>query len=84
VYVSIVYPAARETGMDTQTPTARGQKVGASYFDVVIVGAGIAGGALATALARSGVSVLLLEKTRLHHDRVRGESMVPWGVKRGH
>jgi len=66
--------------MDTQTPAARGQKVDASNFDVVIVGAGIAGGALATALARSGVSVLLLEKTRLHHDRVRGESMVPWGV----
>ena len=48
--------------------------------DVVIVGAGIAGSALALGLARRGFSVLLLEKTREHHDRVRGESMVPWGV----
>jgi menaquinone-9 beta-reductase len=48
--------------------------------EVVIVGAGVAGGALATALARQGVSVLLLEKSRLHQDRVRGEFMVPWGV----
>jgi menaquinone-9 beta-reductase len=66
--------------MDTQTSAARGQNVGASSMGVVIVGAGVAGGALATALARSGVSVLLLEKTRFHSDRVRGESMVPWGV----
>jgi menaquinone-9 beta-reductase len=85
VHAWVASPARRtsdsyQMGMDTQTPTACVQTVGASNFEVVIVGAGIAGGALATALARSGVSVLLLEKTGLHRDRVRGESMVPWGV----
>jgi menaquinone-9 beta-reductase len=49
-------------------------------FDVVIVGAGIAGGALATRLARDGISVLLLERTLLHADRIRGEFLAQWGV----
>jgi menaquinone-9 beta-reductase len=48
--------------------------------DVVIVGAGIAGSALAIALARSGHGVVLLEKSTIHVDRVRGELIVPWGV----
>jgi 2-polyprenyl-6-methoxyphenol hydroxylase-like FAD-dependent oxidoreductase len=48
--------------------------------DVVIVGAGIAGGALATVLARAGLRVLTLERTLQHEDRVRGEFMAPWGV----
>src|SRR5712691_3016762 len=49
--------------------------------EVVIVGAGIAGGALATALARGGKSVLLLDKSVMHKDVVRGEFLVPWGVE---
>lgn len=48
--------------------------------DVVIVGGGIAGGALATALARDGLGVTVLEATEVYEDRVRGETMVPWGV----
>jgi menaquinone-9 beta-reductase len=48
--------------------------------DAVIVGAGIAGSALAIALARSGHGVTLLEKSTVHVDRVRGEFIVPWGV----
>jgi hypothetical protein len=48
--------------------------------DAVIVGAGIASSALAIALARSGFSVTLLEKSAVHVDRVRGEFIVPWGV----
>ena len=48
--------------------------------DVVIVGGGIAGGGLAAVLARSGVSVLELERTTEFVDRVRGEFMFPWGV----
>src|SRR3989442_6474649 len=48
--------------------------------DVVVIGAGIAGGALATALARHGVSVLVLEQSEVYVDRVRGEWLSPWGV----
>jgi 2-polyprenyl-6-methoxyphenol hydroxylase-like FAD-dependent oxidoreductase len=48
--------------------------------DVVIVGAGIAGGALGTVLARAGFEVVLLERENGYPDRVRGEFMAPWGV----
>jgi 2-polyprenyl-6-methoxyphenol hydroxylase-like FAD-dependent oxidoreductase len=48
--------------------------------DIVIVGGGIAGSALATVLARDGLSVVVLEATANFPDRVRGESMQPWGV----
>ena len=48
--------------------------------DVVIVGAGIGGSALARALADDGLNVLVLEQSEVYEDRVRGESMVPWGV----
>lgn len=49
--------------------------------DLAIVGAGIAGGALAASAARAGLSVLVLERTVRHEDRVRGEFMPPWGVQ---
>jgi menaquinone-9 beta-reductase len=53
--------------------------VKASY-DIVIVGGGIAGSSLGTVLARQGVGVLVLERTTVFADRVRGEAMMPWGV----
>src|SRR5258708_4775979 len=49
--------------------------------EVVIIGAGIAGSALAAALAHAGRDVLLLEKSDTFADRVRGEAMLQWGVK---
>ncbi len=49
-------------------------------FDVVIVGGGITGGALAIVLARAGVRVKILERDRVYQDRVRGEFMACWGV----
>ncbi|MBV8303992.1 MAG: FAD-dependent monooxygenase, partial [Acidimicrobiia bacterium] len=52
----------------------------ASRLDVAIVGAGIAGGALAAVLARQGLDVLVVERQIEYHDRVRGETMFPWGV----
>ena len=48
--------------------------------DVVIVGGGIAGSALATVLARKGVAVAVLERDLAPVDKVRGEYIAPWGV----
>ena len=48
--------------------------------DVVIVGGGIAGCALAVLLARNGTDVVVLERQRPYTDRVKGEAMLPWGV----
>jgi 2-polyprenyl-6-methoxyphenol hydroxylase-like FAD-dependent oxidoreductase len=49
--------------------------------DVVVVGAGIAGSTLARSLAEDGLDVVLLERVRRYLDRVRGEALLPWGVK---
>jgi len=49
-------------------------------LDLVIVGAGIAGGALATVMARRGARVLVLERQRAYRDHVRGEILWQWGV----
>ncbi|MBC9877990.1 FAD-dependent monooxygenase [Bradyrhizobium sp. INPA01-394B] len=48
--------------------------------DVAIVGGGIAGGVLATMLAKNGLDVVVLERETTYPDRVRGEYMPPWGV----
>jgi len=47
---------------------------------VVIVGGGIAGMSLASALAQDGRTVAVLEASVEYADRVRGEEMCPWGV----
>ena len=49
-------------------------------YDLIIIGGGIAGSALATVMAKDGKSVLLLEKSTVFEDRVRGEWIAPWGV----
>lgn len=49
-------------------------------YDIILIGGGIAGGALATVLARAGRRVLLLEQSDAYVDRVRGEWIAPWGV----
>ncbi len=49
-------------------------------YDLIIVGGGIGGSALAATMARAGKSVLLLEKSTEYEDRVRGEWIAPWGV----
>ena len=48
--------------------------------DVVVVGGGIAGSAVALVLARGGANVMVLERQQEYADRVRGEYMHPWGV----
>ena len=48
--------------------------------DVVVVGGGVGGASLASALAREGLGVTVLEATVKYPDRVRGESMHAWGL----
>jgi 2-polyprenyl-6-methoxyphenol hydroxylase-like FAD-dependent oxidoreductase len=49
-------------------------------YDLVIVGGGLAGSALAAAMAPTGTRVLIVERDAVFRDRVRGEGMLPWGV----
>jgi 2-polyprenyl-6-methoxyphenol hydroxylase-like FAD-dependent oxidoreductase len=49
-------------------------------YDVVIVGGGIGGSALATVMQRAGHSCLVLERTTEFPDRTKGEWIAPWGV----
>jgi len=49
-------------------------------FDVVVIGGGIAGNALAAVMARAGRAILVLERSTVYRDRVRGELFQPWGV----
>lgn len=57
-----------------------GSAPGASV-DVFITGGGIAGSSLAIVLARQGLDVHLAERAPEFHDRIRGETIHPWGVK---
>ena len=49
-------------------------------YDVVVVGGGIAGSAVAARLAAAGRTVLVLERQTVYRDKVRGEYMHPWGA----
>src|SRR5215510_10682863 len=49
-------------------------------LDVITIGGGLGGSTLASAVARSGRRVLVLEREKAFKDRVRGENMLPWGV----
>jgi menaquinone-9 beta-reductase len=51
-----------------------------SQYEVIVVGGGIAGSALAANLAREGISTLVLERETKFRDRIRGENVHPWGV----
>lgn len=49
--------------------------------DLLIVGGGVAGSALGTVAARAGLSVTIVEREADFRDRIRGESIHPWGMK---
>ena len=49
-------------------------------YDIITVGGGLGGAALAKAMAESGYRVLVLEREAQFKDRVRGEWLAPWGV----
>lgn len=50
-------------------------------FDLVVVGGGIAGAAIAGRMSAAGAAVLVLEQSEQFVDRVRGEFMAPWGAR---
>ncbi|ABN65194.2 squalene epoxidase(monooxygenase), erosterol biosynthesis [Scheffersomyces stipitis CBS 6054] len=50
-------------------------------YDVIVIGAGVVGPAIATALARQGRKVLIVERDWAKPDRIVGELMQPAGVK---
>jgi len=62
-------------------PTDEKTRLGHHESDVVIVGAGILGCALAVALGRQGRSVTLLESSMKEPDRIVGELLQPGGVQ---
>ncbi len=49
-------------------------------YDLIVVGGGLGGAALAKAMAERGARVLVIERERQFRDRVRGEGIFPWGV----
>ena len=49
-------------------------------YDIITVGGGAGGAALAKTLAEKGVRVLVVERETAFRDRVRGEYVHPWGV----
>jgi menaquinone-9 beta-reductase len=49
-----------------------------SDYDIIVLGGGLGGSALAKAMAEHGVRVLVLEREREFKDRMRGEG-VTWG-----
>lgn len=50
-------------------------------FDVIVIGAGVVGPAIATALARQGRKVLIVERSWEKPDRIVGELLQPGGLK---
>ncbi len=51
-------------------------------YDIITVGGGLGGSALAKVMAEHGARVLVLEREQQFKDRIRGELMLPWGVLR--
>jgi 2-polyprenyl-6-methoxyphenol hydroxylase-like FAD-dependent oxidoreductase len=49
-------------------------------YDILTVGGGLGGAALAKVMAEAGMRVLILEQESKFRDRVRGEFLAPWGV----
>ena len=49
-------------------------------YDLIIIGGGVGGSALAAGMAAAGARTLILEAEQSFRDRVRGEAVMPWGV----
>ena len=51
-------------------------------FDVIVIGAGIAGASMAATLGKQGRKVALLERDLSEPDKIIGELLQPGGIKR--
>lgn len=49
-------------------------------FDCIVIGAGVAGGALGASLGRRGIRTLVLERDLTEPNRIVGELLQPAGV----
>ncbi len=49
-------------------------------YDLIVIGGGVAGAALAAGISVAGARTLVLEAEESFRDRVRGEAIMPWGV----
>ena len=49
-------------------------------YDLIVIGGGVGGSALAANMAAAGAKTLVLEAEESFRDRVRGEAIMPWGV----
>jgi menaquinone-9 beta-reductase len=49
-------------------------------YDIITVGGGLGGSALAKVMADHGARVLVVEREKQFKDRIRGEFFAPWGV----
>ena len=50
-------------------------------YDLIVIGGGLAGSALAIALAPTGARLLIVEQQQEFRDRIRGEILTPWGSR---
>lgn len=49
-------------------------------YDLIVIGGGVGGSALAAGMATAGARTVVLEAEESFRDRVRGEAIMPWGV----
>ena len=49
-------------------------------YELIVIGGGVGGSALAANMAAAGAKTLVLEAEESFRDRVRGEAVMPWGV----
>lgn len=73
---------ARMRGHGTESDAMRAERPVKRQrtFDIVVAGGGMSGSLFAGVMARTGANVLLVEKEEHFRDRIRGESVFPWGV----
>ncbi len=66
--------------MRVRRKSTSGVSTMATDYDIIVVGGGIAGSALAANMAQEGARTLVLEREERFRDRIRGEYVFPWGM----